>query len=313
MRLRDFLPPAWARKLARHRREPRGMRQLRRELQSAKILAAQTLLAQFRQHPPTRLAEAEFRVFSQFGDDGIIQYLLQRVPIDAPTFVEFGVEDYQESNTRFLLLHNNWRGLVMEANPAHVEAIRRDESYWRHDLTAVAAFIDCENINALLRTHGFTGSLGLLSIDIDGNDYWVWRAIDVAQPVIVIVEFNSVYGPQRAVAVPYDPRFHRAAAHFSHLYWGCSLRALCLLAEQKGYAFVGCNSTGLNAYFVRRDRLGTLPVLTAEAGYVESRFRDARDAAGRLTFLSGAARRGPIADLPLLDVERGATIRVRDL
>jgi hypothetical protein len=283
-------------------------------LDDLKILVGLGLARQQKEcPPPRRLSEVEFKVFSQFGDDGILQHLIASSGAAPDVFVEFGVSDYLESNTRFLLQGCNWRGLVLDSGEAEIRSIRARDFYWRHDLTAVQAFIDRDNIDALLTGNGFAGPLGLLSIDIDGNDYWVWEAIRAVDPVIVVVEYNGVYGPERAVAVPYDARFSRTAAHPSNLYWGASLGAFCVLAERKGYACVGSNSAGNNAYFVRRDRLGALRPLRSAEAWVESRFRDSRDEAGQLSFLSGSARRRPIADLPLLDVEHGNTLSVADL
>lgn len=265
--------------------------------------------------PLPSLHDAEFKVFSQFGDDGIVQYLLAAVELDAAerAFVEFGVEDYREATTRFLLVHDNWRGLVMDGDAANIASIRAERIAWRYDLTAVHAFLDRENVGQLIRDNGFWDGLGLLSIDVDGNDYWLWESLEGLLPPIVVVEFNSVFGAERAVTVPYDPHFARTRAHHSNLYWGASLPALCLLADRRGYAFVGANSAGNNAYFVRRDRLGPLRPLTAREGYVESRYRESRDERGELTFLRGAERLGPIAKLPLWDVERQRTIAVEDL
>jgi hypothetical protein len=115
------------------------------------------------------------------------------------------------------------------------------------------------------------------------------------------------------VSVPYDPRFVRGLAHYSHLYWGCSLKALCVLAARKGYSFVGCNSHGNNAYFVRNDHLGVLRPLTAEEGYVESRFRESRDRSGRLTFLGGSDRRAAIGELEVVNVISGSRMKVSQL
>jgi len=114
--------------------------------------------------------EAGFAVTSQFGEDGFLQHLIRHVPLPQKTFIEFGVEDYREANTRFLLLHNRWRGLVLEGNEAQAEAIRRDLIYWRRDLTVASAFVTRENIDALFAKNGFQGEIGILSIDIDGND-----------------------------------------------------------------------------------------------------------------------------------------------
>jgi hypothetical protein len=291
-----------------------ALRDLRRSVDDSKILTAKLLCQALRARGALpRLADAEFKVFSQFGDDGIIQYLVHLLaPLDR-RFIEFGVEDYSESNTRFLLLNDDWRGLILDGSEDHIEHVRRQDYHWRHDLTAVRAFVDRENVNALFREHGFTGELGLLSVDIDGNDYWVWEAIDAVTPAVVVCEYNAVFGPARAVTVPYDPGFRRSRAHPSNLYWGASLGALCSLAARKGLAFVGANSAGNNAYFVRRDRLGPLRALSAAEGFVDSRFRESRDERGRLTFLSGDARRAAIGDMPLVDVETSQTVRVREL
>lgn len=259
------------------------------------------------------LADAEFKVFSQWGEDGIIQFLASRVRPLESTFVEFGTESYAESNTRFLLVNDNWRGLVIDGSERNVGFIRSDLTYWRHDLEAVAAFITADNINELIARRFPGPELGLLSIDIDGNDYWVWQAIEVVRPAIVVCEYNSVFGSRLPVAVPYRPDFDRTAAHYSNLYFGASLPALWRLAERKGYAFVGANTAGLNAFFVRKDRLGGLRALSAEQGYVESRYRESRDASGRLSYLRGLDRLRAIQDLPLVDLESGATRPIREL
>ena len=248
------------------------------------------------------LHDVEFKVFSQFGDDGIIQYLIHRVAPLPDTFVEFGVENYRESNTRFLLLNNNWRGLVLDGNQKCIDQIRRDEIYWRHTLIARQAWITRDNINELVRNAGFSGEVGLLSIDIDGNDYWVWEKLDIVDPVIVIVEYNSVFGPDLAVTIPYDANFSRFKAHYSGQFWGASLSALSLLAKRKGYSLVGCNSAGNNAYFIRNDKIDTLRALPVKEAFVEARWRDSRDKSGKLDHLTGAERFNAIAHLKVYDL-----------
>jgi len=129
-----------------------------------------------------------------------------------------------------------------------------------------------------------------LSIDIDGNDYWVWEAIKVITPIIIIIEYNTVFGIDRAVTIPYDPLFNRTKAHHSNLYYGVSLLSLCDLAKEKGYDFVGCNSSGNNAYFIRKDKKGDIRALSPKAGFVCSRFRESRDSAGRLSYIANKDR-----------------------
>jgi hypothetical protein len=250
------------------------------------------------------LRDSEFKVSSQWGEDGIIQHLLKNIKIDRNIFVEFGVQDYTESNTRFLLANNNWSGMVIDGSEEYIKFIKNDPLYWRYNLKAVNSFITSENINNILADNGITGEIGLLSVDIDGNDYWVWQAINVVNPAIVVAEYNSRFGPSRALSTPYDPAFVRSNAHYSMIYYGTSLKALCLLAEQKGYDLVGCNSAGNNAFFVRKDlRPDHMQALTSEQAYVAGKFRESRAEDGQLTFLSPEEESKLLDSLPLVEVE----------
>lgn len=287
-----------------------------RQIEISLVLQGRAIANQNRLRAPLAdLQDAEFKVFSQFGEDGILQYLIAETGIrrGEDQFVEFGVQDYSEANTRFLLMNNHWKGLIIDGSKAYMDHVRSQDLCWRHDLTVVDAWIDRDNINALIGDAGFSGDIGVLSVDIDGNDYWVWERIDVVRPVIVVVEWNSVFGPDHAVSVPYDPAFQRPLAHYSCLYWGASIRAFEHLGRLKGYALVGSNAVGNNLFFVRDDRLGRLARLRADQAYVESRFRDSRDASGQLNFLGGMRRREEIIDLALIDVERGVPSTLRKL
>lgn len=229
----------------------------------------------------------EFSVFSQFGEDGIIQYLIENIEIKNKVFVEFGVENYKESNTKFLLMNNNWRGLVIDGNDRNITFIKNSEIYWRHDLQARHNFITRENINSIISEEQITGDIGLLSIDIDGADYWIWDEIAVIQPAIVIVEYNSLFGPTRTITVPYQPDFYRMNYHYSGLVFGTSITSLIDLGDKKGYYFVGCNEMGNNAFFVKKEKIGNIRPLTVQEGYKEAKFRESRDKNGTLTYKRG--------------------------
>lgn len=249
------------------------------------------------------LEEVEFKVFSQWGDDGIIQWLISNIHIPHKTFIEFGVANYEEANTRFLMMNDNWAGFVMDSSSRNIRRIVASEYFWKYDLQAISAFVDRDNINKLLLSSSFEKDVGILHIDLDGNDYWIWDAIHVVQPVVAILEYNSVFGPYRAITVSYDATFDRTAKHYSNLYFGASLAALCHLSNAKGYAFVGCNSAGNNAYFIRRDKLpSSLKELTPAEGYVFSMARESRSISGNLTYLSGTARAESIKGLPVYNV-----------
>ncbi|AWK90192.1 hypothetical protein DEW08_29710 (plasmid) [Azospirillum thermophilum] len=259
------------------------------------------------------LAEVEFKVFSQWGEDGIIDWLAAHVPVPNTRFVEFGVENFREANCRFLLMNRNWRGLVMDGSEDHMRALRSERLYWMHDLTAVPAFITAENINDLLDGNGFGGPLGILSVDIDGNDYWVWKAVTAVDPAIVICEYNPILGDTRPVVVPYDPSFTRFAAHHSGLYFGASIAALRHLAEQRGYEFLGTNSNGINAFFVRHDLAHSVLPYLEEIKAFPSRHRDSRDAEGCLSYTAGVDRFALIGDMPVVDVATGETLTLRKI
>lgn len=253
--------------------------------------------------PAADLHGSEFRVFSQWGEDGILQHLLRHVVVSRRIFVEFGVENYTEANTRYLLINDNWAGLVLDGSADNVNFIKKDETYWRYNLKAECAFITKDNINDLISGNGISGEIGLLSVDIDGNDYWVWEAIDVVTPSIVVVEYNSRFGPVRSVTIPYDAGFIRRRAHYSNLYWGASLAALCGLAKRKGYAFVGCNTSGNNAFFVRNGlRPTSLPELSSAEGFVARQFRESLDENGALAFLDEAQESAILDQLPVIEV-----------
>jgi hypothetical protein len=262
---------------------------------------------------PGDVRPAEFGVFSQFGEDGIIQHLIRHVPIADDVFVEFGVADYSESNTRFLLVNDNWRGLILDGGADHRRFLERSGLDWRHHIDAVSAFVDRDNIDGLIAAAGIEGDIGLLSIDIDGNDLWVLERISVVSPRILVVEYNATFGAEAAVTVPYDPGFQRTAAHPSNLYWGASLAALEIVARRRGFRLVAGNSAGNNAFFVREDVIGQIPPLTAAEAWAPSRFRESRGADGELTFVGDLRERlRIIRDMPLHDVEADAPTTVAE-
>jgi len=255
----------------------------------------------------------EFSVSSQWGEDGLIEFIISNIEIINKIFIEFGVENYVESNTRFLLQNRNWAGLIIDGDDSNIQYIKRDSLYWRYNLKAICSFINRDNINSIIKSSGLAGDIGLLSIDIDGNDYFVFEAISIINPRIVVCEYNSLWGDSLAVSVPYDPNFVRTKAHFSNLYFGASISALTRLAKKKGYSLVGSNTTGVNCFFVRNDLLGDLQVVTPKSAWVKSQFRESRNLSGSLTFLSFEERLALLSDLPLLNFDDNKIYNISDL
>jgi hypothetical protein len=258
-------------------------------------------------------ASTEFKVYSQSGEDGIIQYLINKIEIIDKRFIEFGVENYLESNTRFLAINNYWSGLVIDGDRTNIEFIKNDPIYWRCNIKAEHSFITKENINKILAKNGMIGEIGLLSIDIDGNDYWVWEAIDSVSPAIVVAEYNSFFGKKEEVTVPYNASFVRTSAHFSKIFYGASISALTSLANKKGYKLVGSNQAGNNVFFVRNDLMASLTELSVEEAYKPIRFREIHNEHGGLTYLSFDDARKVIGNLKVFDIKAGKDITVNSL
>lgn len=257
--------------------------------------------------------DVEFSCFSQWGEDGIINWLVSKLPIIPKKFVEFGVGNYKESNTRLLLQLHNWQGLVIDSSYKYIQNIKTQEISWRHQLESVCAHISKDNINQLLQNKGMNSDIGLLSIDIDGNDYYVWQSINIIKPIIVIVEYNAILGDLHPITIPYKSDFFRTKAHFSNLYFGASLKALISLGKKKGYTFVGTNTNGVNAFFIRDDFATKITSLLSSISAYPSLSREARDADGKLTFLSGLDRLEIIRDCKIFNIETNEVTNIDKL
>lgn len=214
-----------------------------------------------------KFKQEEYRVYSQNGEDGILLYIFSRIGTTNKTTVEFGVGDGTECNAANLILNFGWNGLFMEGNQRHVD---KGQKYYINkgidSLKFECSFVSAENINDLISGYGFTGEVDLLSVDIDGNDYWVWQQIEVIKPRVVVVEYNSSFGPNRSVTVPYDPTFKRREQHRSGWYHGASVGALEKLGRKKGYELVACDSTGVNAFFID-ERINVFEPVPAHMAY----------------------------------------------
>ena len=262
-----------------------------------------------------KIQDIEFKIFSQFGDDGIIQFLIDKLEIDYEyqNFIEFGVEDYSEANTKFLLLNNNWSGLILDSSNENIENIKKSNFFWKFELEAIECFIKKENINTIISNSNISKKkIGILSIDIDGNDYWVWKEINVIDPLIVIVEYNSTFGFEKKISIPYKQDFERSKAHHSNLYWGASIEALKFLAKQKGYKFLTTNSAGNNAYFIKENIFDKIKLDLKKNTY-QSKFRESRDESGKKTFINYDKRLSIIGHLEVEDVETNKLYKISEL
>lgn len=211
------------------------------------------LLTAPRYQDSRRLEPYGYRCYSQHDEDGMLAEVLRRLgPATPRTFVEFGVGDGLENNT-LLLIKQGWRGLWMDGDPENAKSIRRNFATYleANQLTFLQAFISRENINELLGSC-LQGDIGVLSIDIDGNDYHVWERIDVIRAAIVVIEYNAKFPPPLRWTIEYNPLHQWDLSDHQ----GASLAALAELGQTKGYQLVGCNLNGTNAFFVRKELVG---------------------------------------------------------
>jgi hypothetical protein len=255
----------------------------------------------------------EFKVYSQSGEDGIIQFLIKSIKLTNKTFIEFGVEDYLESNTRFLAVNDYWAGLIIDGDPLNIDFIKNDPIYWRCNIKAECSFITKDNINEIFQSNGMNGDIGILSVDIDGNDYWVLDAINSINPAIIIAEYNSFFGSDRQVTIPYNESFVRTSAHYSKIYYGASIAALTTLVNKRGYKLVASNKSGNNIFFVREDLMGDLKEITIKEAYRPINFRELHNKNGNLAYLDFDQAKRAIYDLEVFDLELKKNIKIREL
>lgn len=277
------------------------------------ILQGKIMAELNRNKTSTNIQDYEFKVTSQTGEDGIIQYLINKIQIKNKIFVEFGVENYTEANTRFLLQSDNWSGLIIDGSQEHMNSVMNSDLGWKYDLKTVASFITRDNINDIIKGAGIEGEIGILSVDIDGNDYWVLDAINCVNPQILIVEYNSLFGPNAKITIPYDENFVRTNKHYSNLYYGASISALTELATKKGYSLVSSNKFGNNLFFVRQEYQSLFAKISPQEAYVKSKFKESRDEKGHLTYLSHVDGLKLIKEKHVIDITSGENLKIKDV
>ena len=232
-------------------------RQLRQANLGIQALLRRAFMAPGSVEPPYDLLAQRFRVLSQNEEDGIVWALFQVVGPTTRTFVEIG-SGVNGGNSGFLAKECGWSGLMVDAGEDRIAHL--SQRFDRSRVRAEAAWVTRETVNDLLARHGLAGEIDLLSIDIDSCDYWVWQALTVASPRVVVIEYNADFGTERAVTVPDAPAFDREASGDKR-YYGASLPALVHLGARKGYRLVLVEPTGVNAFFVRNDVGRELPAV----------------------------------------------------
>jgi hypothetical protein len=267
----------------------------------------QTLISQeLKYESVSYLEETECKIFSQNGEDGIINFLRKSLNIENPNFVEIGVGDYSEANTRFLYEIKNSKGTIIDVMDDLENKVKKNISLWKGDLNVCQEKIESENINYVLKNN-CNFEIDIFSLDIDGIDYWIADKIKSKISKIFILEYNSTFGPNLEITVPNVRDFKRSDYHYSHLCYGASLKLLINLMKRKGYYFVGSNSLKNNAFFINNDYKKDIYFPNIKIKdlnfYTDSNIRESRTKAGKLNFLSGQNKLNEIRDCEVIDLK----------
>lgn len=224
--------------------------------------------------PPSSQADVpgleryEYSWLSQNGEDGVIRHLFDQIGFVSRWFVEFGFGAVQCNSLR-LMMHEGFSGLLMDGSSENVDFFNHTaRKFGLEGVKAVQAFITLENLQQLIRGNDVPREIDLLSLDVDGNDYWFWEELSCISPRVVCIEYNAGLGPDLSLTVPYDPEFERYSKHASGFFHGASLAALESLGKRKGYYLIGCDSTGTNAFFLHDEiKVPDIPALTSREAF----------------------------------------------
>ena len=223
-------------------------------IQMASLVRAQYLQSGLA--APNALEARRFRLRSQNEEDGIVLALLQACGVGSRRFVEIG-SGGSGGNSGVLAYELGWNGLMVDASGAAVRAARQLFAA-KPGVVIERATVTPENVNRLVTDLGFAGEVDFLSIDVDSIDYWLLDALTATSARVLSVEYNALFGPERAVTMPNAPRPEGAPK----AYYGASLAALAGCAGRKGYRLVLCEEAGVNAFFVRNGLAPDVPTLT---------------------------------------------------
>ncbi len=257
-------------------------------------------------HLIKNLDETEYKVFSQTGEDGILNYLISILNISNCKFVEIGVGDYSEANTRYIYENSFSKGLIIDIEKNFKTKVSKHIHLWKGLLDLENVEVKSKNINEILNKHNLSDSLDLFSIDIDGVDYWVINELKNSISKIFVAEYNPTFGCNLEITVPNDENFSRFNAHNSGCYYGASLKAIVSLMDKKGYDFIGTNKLNFNAFFIVKNLSDKFVKLKDNlknmSSYTEIKIRDTRNINGEFNFLDQKERLNLIADKEIIDV-----------
>jgi hypothetical protein len=286
------------------------LNQIKRLAGEAAILASNSNSKSF-----NKLWDSEVKVNSQWGEDGILNYICNTIKVSKPRILEIGVGDFKECNSRFLIEMRNASAVLVDSNLNLVENLKKSNLEWKTHIMAVREWVTPDNVNNIVsKARKFLSGIDILSLDLDGNDYWILKEIDLESVKVIVVEYNPIFGSTAPLTVPRKDDFNRTNAHFSNLYWGASIVAFNNLLGDKDYKLIGSNRVGCNAFFVKAEfhkLFNNLdPVIFSEL--VDWRVRESRDINGKKTYLSSSDSREAIKDCLVENISTGEILKLKN-
>jgi hypothetical protein len=262
------------------------------------------------------LWDAEVKVYSQWGEDGILDYICGAIGVSKPNVIEIGAGNFIECNSRFLAESRNANIIAVDGRNDLKENVENSSVFWKSQIIPLVDWVTPDKINSiiLLGEEKF-GKIDIFSIDLDGNDYWIIKEANLTKIDVVVLEYNPIFGAIKEVSVPRDDEFDRYKKHFTGLYYGASLRAYIKLLINKDFIFIGANRVGNNAFFVKNNLLHNFKIAIPSDldKYVDWRIRESREESGRLSYLSGKDRLEVIKELPLIELTTQSEVNVGSL
>ena len=266
----------------------------------------------------TKLEQSECKIFSQNGEDGILDYIITVLKIERPNFIEIGVGSYVEANTRFIYDRFSPKGVIIDIEKNLKNKVFSNINPWKGDLRVIEEKVTTENINIIL-SKNCDFDVDIFSLDIDSTDYWILDKLKSNISKIFVAEYNAVFGSKLEVTTPNIKNFNREEYHYSHLCFGMSLKALINIMAKKNYYFIGTNSVKNNAFFVSNDYpidqyFKNLKIRDIDY-YVDTNIRESRNIKGNLNYLSGEKKLREIYDCEVIDlsVDVKKKVKIRDI
>lgn len=296
------------------------LRPIQSEMRLSRLQLGQMLLhLQSQAEAKSSLKDYGFSVWSQTDEDGILGFLVSRLDLSKPRCLEIGAGNFLESNFRFLAEVMNASVFAVDAREDLAREVRKLVVTWQAPVVPHQTWVTPGNINEIIdQSAADIGEIDILSVDLDGNDYWVLEAANLENIKLVMVENNPLFAGSLPVSVPRNDSFYRFDAHHSGLYWGASLGAFVHLLESRGFQLVGRNGKGFNAFFVKIEIVAEDALLRKYASEIELSsetwgIREGRDKSGNLTFENPARMLENSDDLPLINVATGEHVSVANI